>query len=150
VLGCLKDAIPNLSRSALHRCLQAFWPPLHNGQPAPAGAPLWAGKHLDQIRQTRTIANLKRRIERLGYPIALQRRFTFVFTRSTALGSILSRVSYRRSRTPVLHIRVASKQELKDRILAAPMTTILILPSPPGPTNSKNRRDMSQSWEAVY
>ncbi len=27
---------------------------------------------LDQIRQTRTVANLKRRIERLGYHITLQ------------------------------------------------------------------------------
>jgi hypothetical protein len=28
--------------------------------------------YLDQIQQTRTVANLKRRIERLGYHITLQ------------------------------------------------------------------------------
>ena len=51
-----------------HRILVAAYPMLANG----VGYRDLGEAYLDQLDQTRTVANLKRRLERLGYDVALQ------------------------------------------------------------------------------
>jgi transposase len=78
-------------------------------------------------------------------------RFTFVFTPKH--GSWLNLVEgffSKLARSVLRHIRVASKKELKERIVAASTTSIAIPSSILGPTSSMKRHNRSRSWEAVY
>jgi transposase len=54
------------------------------------------------------------------------------------------------ARSVLRHIRVASKQELKDRIMAAMMNSIAIQSFTPGPTNSTKLPDMIRFSKSMH
>jgi transposase len=77
-------------------------------------------------------------------------RFEFTFTPKH--GSWLNLVEgffSKLARSVLRHIRVASKQELKDRIMAAWITSIRSLSFTPGPSNSIRLLDMIRISETM-
>ena len=78
-------------------------------------------------------------------------RFSFVFTpKHGSWLNIIEGFFSKLARSVLRHIRVASKQELKDRIIAPPSTTSTDIPSStPGPTNLTRPPDMIRSSETL-